>query len=39
MTDVPEFLVVTAPEVRRCIDGARPECVDEVADIKWISAG
>jgi 2,3-diaminopropionate biosynthesis protein SbnB len=30
MTDVPEFVVVTAPEIRRCIDGARAECVEIV---------
>lgn len=30
MPDVPEFVVATAPEIRRCIEGARAECIDIV---------
>lgn len=30
MPNVPEFVVVTAPEIRRCIEGARSKCVDIV---------
>jgi ornithine cyclodeaminase len=30
MSDVPEFVAVAAPEVRRCIENARAECVDIV---------
>src|SRR5579859_2369427 len=30
MADVPEFVVITAPEIRRCVESARGECVDIV---------
>lgn len=30
MTDIPEFAVLTAPEIRRCIEGARAKCVEVV---------
>lgn len=30
MTDHSDFVVVSGPEIRRCVDGARAECVDIV---------
>lgn len=30
MVEIPSFTIVTAPEVRRCIEGAREACVDVV---------